>query len=369
MRAAVLVLLIAPAVFAQSALDLQGYVAARGVDADTPRLGDGDDLSGVAQFGIEWRPSQFFGLHVSGAAYDEEAGLIEAYADLRATYGLNEVQLRAGQFFLPTSREHKGELWTSTYSVGFSALNSWIAEEVRPIGLDLEWRHVLPHGHVITAAATAFRGNDTMGALLGWRGFVMGNRLSAYGEVVPLPPLPDFPDQRTDGSRPFGRDLDGNTGYAARVRYAVPERGNIQYAWLDNRGDRRLYRGEYAWETAYHQLGVEIGNPGGLIVAAEAMRGETGMGFPPQFVQARFHAAYALISKKQGRNRWTARLDLFAVDERAHDESGRSGTLAWLFDVTPALRAGAELTEVRGDDFEGKNAEGRRVTLELRYTF
>jgi hypothetical protein len=374
-RAVLILLLLAPAAFAQSTFDLQGYVAARGADADSERF-EPDDVNGVAQLGFEWRPSQHFDLHVSGATYDGDAGLVEAYVDGRLLFGLDELQLRAGQFFLPTSRENKGELWTSPYSINFSALNTWIAEELRPVGVDLEWRHTSGRGHIVTTAATAFRGNDSMGALLGWRGWAIGNRLSTYDELRPLPELsPFFDAQRDDGTKPFGRDLDGNTGYSARVRYSVPQRGNLQYAYVDNRGDRELYRGEYAWATDFHLIGGELGDPDDFIVAAEFMRGSTGMGFAPAFVQADFHAAYALVSDKRGRNRWTARIDLFGVDEQDfspggnNDEDGLAWTLAWLFDVTNAIRAGAEITQVSGDNFAGGDADGRSVTIEARYTF
>lgn len=380
MRAAVIALLLAPFAFGQS-LDLQGYIAGRGVNATGPdhgRLeqGEGDDVVGVAQLGLEWRPSRYFDLHISGASYDEEAGFVEAYADGRLILGLDEVQLRAGQFFLPTSRENKGELWASPYSINFSALNTWIAQEFRPVGVDLEWRHTTQRGHILTTAATAFRGNDTMGALLGWRGWTVGNRLTTYDEVLPLPPLhPAFDKQRDDGTKPFGRDLDDKTGYAARVRWSVPQRGNIQYAFVDNRGDRELHRGEYAWETRFHLAGAEIGNADNLILAAEYMRGSTGMGFAPLFVQGDFYAAYALLSDKRGRNRWTARYDLFGVNEKDfspagnNDESGRSWTLAWFYDFTGAVRAGVEFTQVTGNDFAGRDTNGHSVTLEARYTF
>ena len=393
MRAVFLTLLLAPAALAQS-FDLQGYVAARGVNATGPaswleggigRLeagGDRDDFSAVTQLRFDWRPSQHFDLHVSGAARRElgelDAGLIEAYADGRLLFGLDELQLRAGQFFLPTSRENKDELWASPYSIGFSALNTWIAQEVRPIGVDLEWRHTSGHGHILTTALTAFQGNDSMGALLGWRGWTLGNRLSAFDEVLPLPRLASldtFFAKQIDGTKPFGRDLDGQTGYSARVRYSVPQRGNVQYAYVDNRGDRELYRGEYAWATDFHLLGGEIGNPDRLIAAAELMRGSTGMGHAPAFVQADFYAAYALVSGKRGRNRLTARFDLFGVDERdfslaeVNDERGRSWTLAWLFDVTERLRAAAEFTQVTGNNFAGRDTNGRTVTVEARYAF
>jgi hypothetical protein len=386
MHAAVLVLAL---------LDLNGYVAARGVNATGAnswlergwgRLESGgghDDVFGAAQLGVDWTPNQHFDLHVSGVgrrdALGTDAGVVEAYVDARTSFALDEVQLRAGQFFLPTSRENRDELWTSPYTVSFSALNSWIGEEVRPVGVDLQYRHTTSRGHAITTAATAFRGNDSMGALLAWRGWSIGNRLSTYNEVLPLPPLTTldtfFPLQRKDGTKPFGTDLDGRTGYAARVRYSVPQRANVLYTYLDNRGDRGLYRGEYAWATTFHLLGVEVGDPDRLAFASEYMQGKTGMGHGTAFVDADFFAAYVLISGKQGRNRLTARYELFNTEEQdfsaaeENEENGRAWTLTWMFDVTAPLRVAAEFTQVVGDRADTPDPDARSVTIEARWKF
>ncbi|HYC60954.1 MAG TPA: hypothetical protein VEK79_15435 [Thermoanaerobaculia bacterium] len=378
-----------------AAIVFAGYVAARGVNATGPeswlergwgRLeagGDRDHFFGTAQLGVDWTPNEHFDLHISGVgrrdALGTDAGIVEAYADVRTSFALDEVQLRAGQFFLPTSRENKDELWTSPYTISFSALNSWIGEEVRPIGVDLQYRHTTSRGHAITTAATAFRGNDSMGALLAWRGWAIGNRLSTYNEVLPLPPLPTldelFPLQRKDGTKPFGTDLDGRTGYSARVRYAVPQRVNVLYTYLDNRGDRELHRGEYAWATKFHLFGIEAGNPDRLAVAGEYMRGSTTMGRGVAFVDADFFAAYLLVSGKGGRNRLTARYELFNTEEQdfsvaeLNEENGRSWTLTWMFDITPPLRIGAELTQVVGDRADTPDPDARTVTLEARWRF
>ncbi len=391
MRRFLLLLLLATTASAQQTFDLQGYVAARAINATGPeswvdggwgRLesgGDQDEFAGVAQAGIDWTPSRHFDLHVSGAARDDAAGLVEAHANVRAIFGLDEVRLRAGQFFLPTSRENKDPLWASPYTIHFSALNSWVGEEVRPIGLDLEWRHTTGRGHVLTTAATAFRGNDSMGALLAWRGWSVGSRLSAYDEVLPLPPLESldrfFAHQRDDGTKPFGADLDGKTGYAGRVRYSLPPRASVQYTYLDNRGDRLLYRGEYAWETSFHLIGAEFGDPDAFAVAAEYMKGKTGMGTLPAFVQADFYAAYALISEKRGRNRWTARYELFDTTEKdfspaeSNDENGRSWTLTWMFDVAANTRLAAEFTQFTGARTGTPDPDARTFTVEARYRF
>lgn len=398
MRYLLAALLMATAASAQSTFDITGYVAARGINASGPRSwlegrwgrleggNDRDDLQGVAQLGVDWTPSQFFDVHVSGAARRDvealggnSAGVVEAYADARAIFGLDEVQIRAGQFFLPTSRENKDPLWASPYTIHFSALNTWIGEEVRPVGVDLQWRHTTGRGHTLTAGATAFRGNDSMGALLGWRGWSVGSRLSTYGEVLPLPPLASlqtfFREQRRDGTKPFGTDLDGRTGHSARVRYSLPSRANLQYTFVDNNGERELYRAEYAWKTRFHLVSAEIGDPDTFIVAAESMRGSTGMGFSQGFVQADFDSTYLLISRKYGRNRWSARYDLFNTEEQdfspaeSNDEHGRSWTLTWMVDLPKSMRLAAEFTQVTGKRVDAPDLDGRSVTLEARYRF
>jgi hypothetical protein len=386
MHAAVLVLAL---------IDFNGHVATRGVNATGPeswlergwgRLeagGDRDHLFGTAQLGLDWTPNRHFDLHVSGVARHDAlgtgAGIVEAYAETRASFGLDEVQLRAGQFFLPTSRENRDALWTSPYTIHFSALNSWIGEEVRPIGIDLQYRHTTSRGHAIATAATAFRGNDSMGALLAWRGWSIGNRLSTYAEVLPLPPLATldtfFALQRKDGTKPFGTDLDGRPGYSARVRYSVPQRANVLYTYVDNRGDRELHRGEYAWATKFHLIGAEFGDPDRVIVAAESMRGSTTMGRGVAFVDADFFAAYVLVSGKSGRNRLTARYEIFSTGEQdfspaeVNEENGRAWTFTWFFDVRTPLRLGAEFTQFVGDREGTPDPDARTVTVEARYRF
>jgi hypothetical protein len=398
MRSFLASLLIAFSASAQSTFDLTGYVAARGINATGARSwleggwgrleasGGGDDVMGVAQIGADWTPSRFFDVHVSGAARRDpeelggsSAGVVEAYAEARAIFGLDDVQLRAGQFFLPTSRENIDPLWASPYTINFSALNTWIGEEVRPVGVDLQWRHTTGLGHTITLGATAFQRNDSMGALLAWRGWSVGSRLSTYGEVLPLPPLPSlqtfFVNQRDDGTKPFGTDLDGRTGRSARVRYTLPQRASIQYTYVDNKGDRRLYRGEYSWYTELHLISAQAGNPDTFVVAVESMRGSTGMGTLPAFVQADFHATYLLLSGKRGKNRWSARYDLFNTEEKdfspaeSNQEHGRSWTLTWMVDLPKNVRLAGELTRFTGARPGTPDPDGRTFTLEARHRF
>jgi len=395
-------MLLGALVLAQT-LDLTGYVAARGVNATGPaswleggfgRLeagGDRDVFTAVAHVGVDWHPTTWLDLHASAAARSDAggdgAGLVEAFADVHREFAFDELRVRAGYFFLPTSKENKDDNWASPYTISFSALNTWIGQEVRPVGVDLQYRHTTGAGHTVTGGTTAFRGNDTMGTILGWRGWSVGDRLSTYGEVLPLPPLGSLADsgpffrQRDDGTQPFGDDLDGRTGYSARVRYGVPQRGNVQYTYLDNGGDRELYGAEYSWHTRFHLIGAELGDPDTLIAAAEHMSGDTYMGVFDPFVAADFSATYLLVSAKRGRNRATVRYELFSTHDldgtaaENNDESGRSWTLTWMFDVHAHVRAALEFTQVTGNRPAAQqygyepSTTGHSVTLEGRYRF
>jgi hypothetical protein len=342
----------------------------------------------LAQVGADWSPATWITFHAQGLARHEpsgtqgkQAGLVEGYAELHN----DKWRLRAGQFFLPTSRENIDPLWTSPYTISYSALNSWIAQEVRPLGVDLQYK---PNFY-LTAGATAFRGNDTMGTLLAWRGWSVGNRLSVYNEVLPLPPVfslgkPGYFRWQRAGTVAIGRDLDTHAGWSARVRASLPERGMIQFTRVDNRGDRELYTDQYSWTTKFNVISGELGSRDTTILAAEYANGTTGMGpMDPlrAFVQMDFSTAYVLVSRKSGRFRTSARFDLFDTHDRDHSiaetntEHGRSWTLAAFHEPIAHTRVGVEFVQVTGhrlaaeqSGFDG-NTDGRTLTLEARYRF
>ena len=364
------------------AVIFSGFVTARGVYVESqPSWLDGGfgrfDVGTTthqeeAHLGVDWTPTDWLTLHAHGLAR-KRGGLVEAFVDVRK----GNFRLRAGQFFLPTSRENTDKLWSSPYTISFSALNTWVGQEVRPIGTELQWQRLTSNA-VITAAGGAFRGNDTMGALLGWRGWSIGNHLAVYNEVLPLPPLPFFLDQRSDGSKSFGRDLDGRTGFSGRVRVSLPERAMLQLARVDNRGDRKLYRGEYSWQTKFNLLSGEIDGQRGTTLVSEYGWGSTGMGFAPHaFVDLDFYAAYVLISQSFGRNRVSARFDVFGTTDRDHSfaetnsESGRAWTFAWFYNIRPSIRLGAEFANISAQRISAMNpnTDGRTVTVEARYRF
>jgi hypothetical protein len=344
------------------------------LDGGTGRLafGDGDDrclgaVAGEAQLGAEWRPGDRFTAHLHARARGQQAGagdtagIVEAWLQLRAQPrgGSDGFRLRAGQMFLPTSRENVGPLWSSPYTLTLSALNSWVGEEVRPVGVLAEYDAFADATRGVRAGLCIFGGNDASGTLLAWRGWSLGDRLSTTGEKLPLPALPSlapggpFAEQDRRGTTPVGRDLDGRPGWAGWIRVRESDRGLLQLTRYDSRGDRALHHGEYAWDTRFDQAGGELHPALGWTVAAEHLAGETAMGVPAPRADASFHATYLLVSWERGAVRVSGRWDDFATRDEDHlaagersDEDGHAWTVAVLWQATPALGLALEGADV-----------------------
>ncbi|HXT51875.1 MAG TPA: hypothetical protein VN811_12580 [Thermoanaerobaculia bacterium] len=384
------------------------------LDGGTGRLALGERAGwqeaavGELRLLAEWEPNDRFSAHLHARARAQDAGsggdavgVVDAWAQLSGEPrgSANDVfRLRAGQFFLPTSRENQTAVWASPFTYTLSAINSWIGEEVRPIGLLAEYE-VFGDENSGRAGASVFGGNDASGALLAWRGWAMGDRLSTFGETLPLPALPSlaegglFAGQDHAGTTPIGSDLDGRPGWAGYLRYQRTALALVQVTHVDTRGDRELHRigprgtGEYAWDTRFDQLGFQVsphayGKFADWTIAGEHLRGTTAMGVPSPAADVDFDATYLLVSwDYRGRLSATARWDDFATRDRDHqptgersDEDGRAWTAALLWSVNQALRLGVEYVDLRvsrpalagpGSRQDG----GRSVSLGLRYGY
>jgi hypothetical protein len=352
---------------------LQGGVGRFDVGADT--VNDTKLVNTYnAQLGFDWTPMSWFLVHADGVARKQQSGhvggkrvgLVQAYADVFNDH----FRLRAGEFWLPTSRENTDPLWTSKYTITYSALNSWMAQEVRPIGADLQWSP----SFYVTAGVTAFRGNDTMGTLLAGRGWTFGNYLATYNENLPTP--------EPALTRPFGEDLDSKNGYAERIRISLPERAMLQVTHIDNRATLSPgpVKGEEPWATRFNIVGAEVGSTAPITLAAEWMRGSTAVGFPGGSFTMNFDTAYLLGSYKYGHERFSGRIERFATSNASHPandgarEHGHAVTVAWMHESNPRSRAGLEYCRVSGDrpglapGFDPRTG-GSTVTAEYRYSF
>ena len=318
----------------------------------------------------------------------KELGLTQWLINYRPIETANRrLTLTAGQFFLPTSMENVETLWTSPYTITSSAISSWIAEEFRPIGLDIDYRIGEPGAMGWTLGGTLFGGNDSLGALLAWRGWSSSNRFSVLSESLPLPDLlslsdaGDFHTQRDDGTKPFGSDLDGRVGWSLRAGWQGNNDFKLRATWVDNRGDRELHRGQYAWDTHFGLLGFEWLFADNWTFASELIRGNTRMGPGSTIVNVDFESAYFLASRVAGDYRLSLRVERFkntdldsTVDD-LNDDYGNILTLAWFWEGHPAWRIGIEYTAISSErirvltDGVFEDRDGDLVSLQLRYSF
>lgn len=392
-------------------LKLQGVLAARGIGIEGQptwlregfgRLtegaggpGDRDSTArGEAHVGLDWRPAETWLIHAQGVLHGEPsdyggapAGLVQAFVQYRPELTPSvSLRFRAGTFFPQTSFETSEPLWQSPYTVTLSALSTWIAEEVRQTGLDAAVFVKAGTDDRIEIAGEITAANDSVGALLAWRGWTHGDRLTTVGELLPLPPLSSlapgggFADQRDDGTRPI-EELDGRAGWQARVRWERPDRFELRAAYQDNRGDRLLHRGQYAWKTAFATAGLALHAGEAWMLLVEGMAGETGMGVigsDRPHVDMRFRTGYALLSWQAGAWRLSGRLDGFRNLDRdgtaePNQEDGWSWTAALFWTPADHWRLGLEYLDLRAQrpaaPVASTDTDGRRAVVELRFTF
>ncbi len=375
-------------------------------DGDQPARSRAGAVLGELRLAVDWEPVPGWRLFVHGAARldgnpaeaseataGSGSGLFEGFVERRFGFGAGqEFGVKLGQFFLPASRENVEALWASPYTLTLSALNSWVAEEIRPIGLDLAWSRTSPGDQRWSLGASLFGGNDTAGTLLAWRGFALHDRPTPTARFLPLPPVAalatTFEDQDPRGTRPFSGDLDRRLGYAGRARWDAPGgRAVVQATAFLNDGDRALHSGQYAWQTDFRWLSTEVELPAGLRFLAEWGSGTSEMGFAPPGRRSRsqvdigFDVLYAMLSWQRGALRTSLRYDDFVIEDRDftpgddNRENGSAWTLAFIASRGDHWRIGAEVlyleafrpaaaAETGTDDLGGS-----AFRLELRYGF
>jgi hypothetical protein len=328
-----------------------GFVLLR---AQTPADVPLDDSAGVAQLqvGVDWRPTPLFGAHVHLLARNEadgsrrgHAGVVEAFAETNLQLRDDRVRILAGAFFLPTSRENIDSLWETPYTITSSALNSWMGEEFRPVGVDVAWRRRLTRG-ALTGGATVYTGNDTFGAMPFDRGWALHDRWTLLGEHVPT---------NEQFSTSVSAELDHRLGWAGRLKWN-DDRGAFQYTRIDNRSDALLYDDLFNWATRFNIAGGDytwrnwtiVSEIGWGTTAIERTRGRR---------SSPLQARYLLVSRRLSpRFRATLRGDEYKIGSR----EGTALTAAVLCESSRRLRAGVE-----GITAQGENS----LALDLRYRF
>ena len=335
---------------------------------------------GRARFALTASLGELWSAHLDASAWDDKdrspLGVTEAYLQFRpyprAGYRL---RLKAGAFYPPISLENRAAGWESPYTLSYSAINTWLAVEVRTLGLEgqLDWLGTRTgHDFDLGLTAGAFGWNEGAGVVLASNGFMLHDRQTpVFGRVGPP----------GTGVLPF-QQFDGRAGGYAGVEGRYLDRVVLRVLRYDNRADPTSMdsvSGAIAWNTRFNSAGLRVESGTGWTAILQWLDGRTSIAPPGLQLVWPFRAQFALLSKRFGRQTLSARYDRFEVETNVPDgdgwQIGHAFTAAWLFDADAHWRVALEWLRVRSYSYyrtesgDSPRATETQLQLGVRYAF
>ena len=299
-------------------------------------------------------------------------GVSEAYLEWHPVpRSQNRNRWKLGAFYPPLSLENTEAGWSSPYSISYSAVNTWLGEEIKPFAL--EWSLSRPVGysgspHEFGAFAAAFYGNDAAGALLFWRGWSLHDRQTRLNDRLRVPQSPvwdgggDIVGFRDQYVEPFD-EIDHEPGYYAGVEWKYARQALVQLSHYDNRADPEAFSdGQWGWRTTFSQAAFQVSLPWRLGVIGQWMRGETDWlvgvapnGLIPSFATLErdaFESAYLLLTHAlDDAHRLSIRYDKFDIIREEsppalRSDHGDAWTLAYRYERLPRFVVAVEWMQI-----------------------
>lgn len=301
--------------------------------------------------------------NVSGAWQRDQENkfdLIEAFVNfLPEQKGKIGFQARAGLMWPEISLEHStGGAWSVVNTITPSAINSWVGEEVKVLGVEGTLRASLGQ-HEVSFTGGVFAGNDTSGTLLSFRGWALHDEKATGFGHFPLPPLNSFIRLLQEDRTRSTIELDHRPGFYARLDWRPPWPFGVALFYYDNRGNPQAFRlsGQWGWRTRFWNLGINADLGASTRLLVQGMSGSTIMGFEENgvpWVHTYFNAAYALVTRRIGdKLAITGRVEAFNTREHGSEmspldsEDGWSSTVAARYSLTSSVTLFAEALNVR----------------------
>lgn len=352
----------------------QGYVEARlpVAGGDDPswldgglgktRFGeDGDRLALAGALSLSWQLSDSWlavaDLQASSQT-NPELGVLSAWLRLRPVSTSRwRWSLRAGAFFPPVSLENDGVGWTSRWTLTPSAINSWVGEELRSIGVEGRLERRMARG-TLEGGLTLFQYNDPAGELLATRGWALGDISTPLGARLRQPDVraavigATLPVQ----FKPFVEN-DSRIGWHADLGWRALGGARVHLMRYDNRADpesssHQSGRRVFSWLTKFWSFGAEV-PLGGVVLAGQWLQGKTA--FEPVeglYLDSRYRAGFLLAAWERGAWRPALRYDRFQVRQLPDtlafplSEDGHAWTAALNWRPKEWLRVTAEYLRV-----------------------
>ena len=280
--------------------DLRLHLTDTNSNHDISSFLDGDygkfqyqDASGLAlsqlavKFVVDWDNN--FSLHLISNSYldgvKDSLGVTESFIKYNGLPTSNgyKTQLRAGIFYPRVSMENFAIAWNSPYSLSYSAINSWIAEEVRHIGLEASITRLgkfHQSDNDFTATLALLNNNDTSGALLAWHGWNISSRQTLWQEKIPLPNAsiraPGAAlDEQAEQSDPFV-ELDDRIGAHASLEWRWKRKLKLLIGRYDNRAHPFIrINGQYGWHTRFSHFGLRWQLDNDVTLISQFLQGDT----------------------------------------------------------------------------------------------
>ncbi len=366
--------------FSVDALDLSSTAEVKGLiqagwsdsDTDKPwmqswlRKGTGltrydseDDGFDIVQAALEGRfeLSDSVTLNATGIYYpdgEEGFGFTEATLEYKPLSPGWRSRYRLGMFYPEMSFENPDTAWNSPYTYSYSAINSWMAEELRVLGIEGQWTRPgrffqSPHSWAVSAGI--YQNNDTAGPLLTWRGWAMHNRQTRYGERVEManyPSLMYYVNGHPSWVEPF-EEVDDRVGGYVGGHWQYKKQSEVRFYYYYNDGNplKKRQDMQYAWRTEFSSLAWQYRFNANTRLLTQWMQGSTEMGVG---VASRidYESFYLMLSHKWKSHRFSIRYDDFETVENdnipqdPNDSDGHAWTLAWRYDVNSNWQVGAE---------------------------
>ncbi len=286
-------------------------------------------------------------------------------------------KVKLGAFYPPISLENVMTGWRSPYTVSWSAINSWIGEELRTIGLeyDLDWRGTQAGSNFeLGMQAAVYAWNDPAGVIIAARGWALHDRQTAlFGRVGE----PGYQYQYPLTGRTLFAEIDHEPGYYVGLSGRYTDLVELRVLHYDNRGDRVSYDAgidDLAWDTVFDSVGVALTPTRHLTVLAQWLKGETYIN-PFIDFEWEFESKYLLASYERGAHRFSARYDTFEMEQSEgmpplNADKGHAWTLAWLWQLGEHWSAALESLWVSSStaaraDVLGERAQASERTLQL----
>jgi hypothetical protein len=353
----------------------------------TVRFGRNDSglQLGRARLALSQQLGELWSAHLDVSAWDNKdrspVGATEAYLQFRpyprAGY---RFRLKAGAFYPPMSLENRAPGWESPYGLSYSAIDSWLAVEVRTIGMEaqLEWLGTRS-GHLFDLGLTGgvFGWNEGAGVVLASDGFSLTDRQTpVFGRVGQPAVAPLY------GAEPF-LQLDHHAGVYAGAEARYLDRVVVRVLRYDNRADPTQIdnvSNAIAWNTSFTSAGVRVEGDNGWTVIAQWLDGKTTIAPPGLQLTWPFRAEYALLSRRLGRHTLSARYDRFQVDSSNLEQGGgwqdgHAWTAAYTFNASAHWRFTLEWLRVVSSSYNRQDLGGpllateTQLQLAIRYAF